>query len=251
MVTAPTLSEVLSASELEAYAQPAVDSGEGVYGAFETPNEERQRARFERGFVREAVLVREALDRALAQTLLAAVCACWRRDGVPPTRTGVTNFVRGVPVGEETVATSVTPEAMGILHAVPARDVRAGLDLLVEWGLLDRDPAASCRLHATMDGLELLSGHGDRVAVGLHRTLFGEPVCGALTAALKQYRTRKAEELELKPYRILTDRGIGGIARARPKTLAELAAVPTIGPMTLGTYGEDILAVVAEQRREG
>ena len=110
MVTAPTLSEVLSASELEAYAQPAVESGEGVYGAFETPNEERQRARFERGFVREAVLVREALDRALAQTLLAAVCACWRRDGVPPTRTGVTNFVRGVPVGEETVATSAPKE---------------------------------------------------------------------------------------------------------------------------------------------
>ena len=40
------------------------------------------------------------------------------------------------------------------------------------------------------------------------------------------------------------------IAGRRPRSLAELAAVPGVGPAKLERYGEDVLAALAEQEVE-
>ena len=64
-------------------------------------------------------------------------------------------------------------------------------------------------------------------------------------AALRAWRLAEAKKRRVPAFRILTDRTLVGIARARPADEAELLAVPGIGPALLAKHGRVLLAVVA------
>jgi ATP-dependent DNA helicase UvrD/PcrA len=66
-----------------------------------------------------------------------------------------------------------------------------------------------------------------------------------LYAALKQWRLRRATEDELPAYVVFHNTTLAEIAGRRPRDLAELGAVPGVGPTKLDRYGKEVLAVLA------
>lgn len=63
--------------------------------------------------------------------------------------------------------------------------------------------------------------------------------------ALKEWRLARARSEEVPAYVVFNDRTLAELVARAPRTLAELAAVPGIGPAKLERYGEDILAALA------
>jgi ATP-dependent DNA helicase UvrD/PcrA len=66
-----------------------------------------------------------------------------------------------------------------------------------------------------------------------------------LYAALKQWRLRRATADELPAYVVFHNTTLAEIAGRRPRDLAELSAVPGVGPTKLERYGSEVLAVLA------
>jgi DNA helicase II / ATP-dependent DNA helicase PcrA len=64
--------------------------------------------------------------------------------------------------------------------------------------------------------------------------------------ALKAWRLRRAREDEVPAYLVFHNSTLEKIAGRRPRSLAELAAVPGVGPAKLDRYGDDVLAALAE-----
>ena len=64
-------------------------------------------------------------------------------------------------------------------------------------------------------------------------------------ASSAKWRRQRAKSDAVPAYVILNNRTLDAIAGAAPTTLAELAAVPGIGPSRLDQYGADILGIVA------
>jgi DNA helicase II / ATP-dependent DNA helicase PcrA len=60
--------------------------------------------------------------------------------------------------------------------------------------------------------------------------------------ALKEWRLARARADEVPAYVVFNDRTLAELAARTPRTLAELAAVPGIGPAKLERYGSDLLA---------
>lgn len=69
-----------------------------------------------------------------------------------------------------------------------------------------------------------------------------------LFAALRAWRTKKAQELEVPAYAVLQQRALIGVANMRPTTPQALKAVKGIGQTTIEKYGEEILGIVIESR---
>ena len=65
-------------------------------------------------------------------------------------------------------------------------------------------------------------------------------------AALKSWRLERARADEVPAYVVFHNTTLEEIAARRPRSLAELAAVPGIGPAKLARYGEDLLEALAE-----
>jgi DNA helicase-2/ATP-dependent DNA helicase PcrA len=65
-------------------------------------------------------------------------------------------------------------------------------------------------------------------------------------AALKEWRLARARAEEVPAYVVFNDRTLAEIVAREPRTLAELAAVPGIGPAKLERFGPDLLARLAE-----
>jgi DNA helicase-2/ATP-dependent DNA helicase PcrA len=63
--------------------------------------------------------------------------------------------------------------------------------------------------------------------------------------ALKQWRLRRASADELPAYVVFHNTTLAEIAGRRPRDLAELSAVPGVGPAKLERYGTEVLAVLA------
>jgi DNA helicase II / ATP-dependent DNA helicase PcrA len=63
--------------------------------------------------------------------------------------------------------------------------------------------------------------------------------------ALKSWRLERARADDLPAYVVFHNATLEEIARRTPRTLAELAAVPGVGPAKLDRYGEDVLAALA------
>jgi ATP-dependent DNA helicase RecQ len=66
----------------------------------------------------------------------------------------------------------------------------------------------------------------------------------ATVAALRAWRVAEARRRALAPFIILHDRTLMAIAAARPRSTADLLAVPGIGPGKAAEYGEAIVSVV-------
>lgn len=66
----------------------------------------------------------------------------------------------------------------------------------------------------------------------------------ALLDALHSWRLRNARVSNVTPTMICSDRTLDEIARRRPTTIDDLAAVPGIGPVVAGRFGERLLEIV-------
>ncbi|HEY2311583.1 MAG TPA: ATP-dependent DNA helicase UvrD2, partial [Gaiellaceae bacterium] len=64
--------------------------------------------------------------------------------------------------------------------------------------------------------------------------------------ALKEWRLARAREEEVPAYVVFNDRTLAELVAREPRTLAELAAVPGIGPAKLERYGAELLARIAD-----
>ena len=63
--------------------------------------------------------------------------------------------------------------------------------------------------------------------------------------ALREWRRERAREDEVPAYVVFNDRTLAELVARTPQTLAELAAVPGIGPAKLERYGAELLARLA------
>ncbi len=70
------------------------------------------------------------------------------------------------------------------------------------------------------------------------------PADGALFERLRRWRLEQARERKQPAFCVFTDATLGAIARVKPGTLAELAAIGGIGARKLHDYGPGVLAVV-------
>jgi DNA helicase-2/ATP-dependent DNA helicase PcrA len=66
-----------------------------------------------------------------------------------------------------------------------------------------------------------------------------------LYAALKRWRLERATADDLPAYVVFHNSTLAEIAGRRPRDLAELSAVPGVGPTKLDRYGDEVLAVLA------
>jgi DNA helicase-2/ATP-dependent DNA helicase PcrA len=66
-----------------------------------------------------------------------------------------------------------------------------------------------------------------------------------LYAALAAWRRVRAAEEEVPPFHVFHNSVLDRIARTRPRSREELAAVPGVGPAKLDRYGDDVLEVTA------
>jgi DNA helicase-2/ATP-dependent DNA helicase PcrA len=64
--------------------------------------------------------------------------------------------------------------------------------------------------------------------------------------ALREWRLARARADEVPAFVVFSDRTLAELAARTPQTLAELAAVPGIGPAKLERYGAELLAQLAE-----
>jgi len=63
--------------------------------------------------------------------------------------------------------------------------------------------------------------------------------------ALKAWRLGRARADEVPAYLVFHNATLAEIAGRRPRSLAELAEVPGVGPQKLERYGEEVLAALA------
>ncbi len=63
--------------------------------------------------------------------------------------------------------------------------------------------------------------------------------------ALKEWRLARARAEEVPAYVVFNDRTLAELVARTPRTLAELAAVPGIGPAKLERYGSELLEQLA------
>lgn len=73
---------------------------------------------------------------------------------------------------------------------------------------------------------------------------YRRPSEAALPAAIRSWRRAQARRRRLKPYQVFDDATLRAIAEARPQTVAELAALPGMGPTRLRKYGQDLLELI-------
>ena len=75
------------------------------------------------------------------------------------------------------------------------------------------------------------------------------PGSDGLCHELAVWRRARAEEDEVPPYVVFHDTTLDAIARTRPQTLRDLAALPGVGPVKLERYGDAVLAWSAATSR--
>jgi DNA helicase-2/ATP-dependent DNA helicase PcrA len=68
--------------------------------------------------------------------------------------------------------------------------------------------------------------------------------------ALKAWRLARARAEEIPAYVVFHNTTLAEIAARRPTSLADLAAVPGVGPAKLERYGQEVLDALAEQQVE-
>jgi DNA helicase-2/ATP-dependent DNA helicase PcrA len=83
--------------------------------------------------------------------------------------------------------------------------------------------------------------HGPAAAAKPKQTLEQTPA----VLALKEWRLARARAEEVPAYVVFNDRTLAELVARSPTTLAELAAVPGIGPAKLERFGAELLAAVA------
>ena len=83
---------------------------------------------------------------------------------------------------------------------------------------------------------------GDHVAAVSKAPLEATPA----VLALKEWRLARARAEEAPAYVVFNDRTLAELVTRAPRTIAELAAVPGIGPAKLERFGSELLATLAK-----
>ncbi len=65
-----------------------------------------------------------------------------------------------------------------------------------------------------------------------------------LKLSLTEFRTRRAKELNVKPFYIFTNRTLEALLEKRPVTISELLKIEGIGPKKAELFGQDILEIM-------
>jgi DNA helicase-2/ATP-dependent DNA helicase PcrA len=73
------------------------------------------------------------------------------------------------------------------------------------------------------------------------------PADEPVLAALKAWRSSTAKAANLPAYVVFHDSTLAAVAQARPRTRAELLALPGLGPVKVERYGDALIEVVARQ----
>jgi DNA helicase-2/ATP-dependent DNA helicase PcrA len=93
------------------------------------------------------------------------------------------------------------------------------------------------------------SGKPSRFLKEISNRVASNPVAavggGPVFDALKQWRLERSREDEVPPYVVFHNTTLAEIAERQPRSLAELALIPGIGPTKLERYGQDVLRVLA------
>lgn len=63
--------------------------------------------------------------------------------------------------------------------------------------------------------------------------------------ALKTWRTREARQRKVSPFVVASNRCLEAVVRARPRSLDDLAYLEGMGPVRVGRYGAQMLALLA------
>jgi DNA helicase II / ATP-dependent DNA helicase PcrA len=87
-----------------------------------------------------------------------------------------------------------------------------------------------------------LVARGDQVAAVRKAPLEATPA----VLALKEWRLARARAEEVPAYVVFNDRTLAELVTRAPRTIAELAAVPGIGPAKLERFGSELLATLAK-----
>jgi len=72
-----------------------------------------------------------------------------------------------------------------------------------------------------------------------------------LVTDLKAWRSQRASQDKVPPYCVAQNRSLEDIARAKPVTQEELAAIKGFGPARLERYGSEILSLVSSDNGSG
>ncbi|HEY6377879.1 MAG TPA: HRDC domain-containing protein, partial [Candidatus Dormibacteraeota bacterium] len=73
-----------------------------------------------------------------------------------------------------------------------------------------------------------------------------DPAATAVLERLRAWRTGMARARSWPAYMVFTDRTLQAIATSRPRSRAQLLAVPGVGPGKLALYADEVLALTAD-----
>ena len=138
--------------------------------------------------------------------------------------------------------------AFGILAAIPASTVRRWVRQLVAGGHLvpvRSEGGFEVLEVGTRTGLPHFSGERGRAGQRASALPPAPPADVELVAALRAWRSGVARSTAVPAYVVLPDRALRLVAAARPSSLAQLAAVPGMGPRRMEAWADDLLAIVA------
>jgi ATP-dependent DNA helicase RecQ len=154
--------------------------------------------------------------------------------------------------------------SFGALRDWDLERIRDLVSTLVELGVIVRGHGEKPTLSVTHTGVAFLAGEQSltvELEVGASRPpakrgrVSNGRIAGDLTDdalarfdALRQWRLDTARLAKLPPYVIFHDKTLAEIARSRPTSIADLAAVSGIGPAKLERYGSAVLAAIREGR---
>ena len=150
----------------------------------------------------------------------------------------------------------------GVLGDWEVGRIRELVSALVELGLVVRGHDEKPTMSVTKTGLAFLAGEqsltvelkvdASRPAPrrrGISRGLTAGDLPDEASVrfeALRRWRLDTARQATVPPYVIFHDKTLAEIARSRPMSMADLAAVSGVGPAKLERYGAAVLAVMRE-----
>ena len=85
-----------------------------------------------------------------------------------------------------------------------------------------------------------------RVRAVVERSAEPKPKKGGLRAALREMRKREARRRRWKPYQVFPDAALDAIVEKRPASVADLLALPGIGPARVEKFSDIILKIVRD-----
>jgi ATP-dependent DNA helicase RecQ len=131
----------------------------------------------------------------------------------------------------------------------PGREVMAGRVENVQMAVpVVRHPSSTRRARRRTGpgrrGRAVVGTAGPGVWDTSRETPIGSAPVDAVVEALRAWRLDQARRRAIAPFIILHDRTLAAIATSLPRSIAQLRAVPGIGPAKLAAYGDAILSVV-------